>query len=80
MSRDNYTYYIRNLSDTSLFEETIKIVKCLERDRTSLSESSHWQNSYLYSEFWRRNKAKYYYEAHNQSLKQIGKDKSVISC
>jgi hypothetical protein len=65
VEKDNYSDYLRNVADTVLYEEALSNLQDIERNKTSTQHASHTKNSLIYSEFWRREKAKYYFQAYN---------------
>jgi hypothetical protein len=71
---------LNNLADTLLYEKALKVI--LETERAKIEGNHlakiHEVNSRIYQEFWRRNKAKYYFKAHNQVMLSIGKKNNVI--
>lgn len=74
MNLENLT----ELADTILYEQAVDLIKKVEQAKTNPLENIHKVNSMVYQEFWRRGKAKYYYQAHNQVMKSIGKAQHVI--
>lgn len=66
------------LADTILYEQALKVIRETECQKQNPSEAIHRVNSAIYQEFWRRGKAKHYYDAHNQVMKSIGKHAAVL--
>lgn len=71
--------YLGNIADTILFEMAEKVVWDLEREKYDRTVGPAARlNSAIYSEFVRRDKIGAYYEAHNKTMKNLGKFKSEI--
>lgn len=65
VQKDNYRDYLRDLADTTLYEEAVFIVledrKARQRDKDLATK-----NSLIYQEFWRREKASVYYNLYDR--------------
>jgi hypothetical protein len=65
VQKDEYKDFIRDLADTTLYEEALNVV--LE-DRKARQQDKNWatKNSLIYQEFWKREKASIYYSLYDR--------------
>lgn len=81
MNRWKYEEYIRGLADTCLYEETLKIIKEVERHSAEGGMSAsdcHNMNTIIFTEFARRDKHQKYYDAFNQVQLQCGRKAALV--
>lgn len=65
VQKDRYKDFLRDLADTLLYEEALKVV--LEDRKAKQSDKScATKNSLIYQEFWRREKASIYYNLYDK--------------